>query len=358
MRPLSRRTYAIAAIVLAAIIFVALNIAADATFTTSRLDLTQNGQYTLAQGTKNILGKLQEPITLKFFYSKKVGAEYAQVNAYAGRVRDLLNEYAALSHGKIVLQEIDPEPFSEAEDQATANGLTGAPTQTGDLVYFGLVGTNTIDGKETIPFFTQDREPYLEYDISSLIYKLSHPKKPKLAIISSLPLEQGSGGFAAMLQGRGRPYVIYQQLKETYDTQMLQPNVTSIPADVDVLLIVHPGPLNDQQQYAIDQFVLKGGRALVFVDPNSEIAGAASPQGMQQGGGPTPSDLPKLFKAWGVSYDQNKLVGDRDLAQQVQTADPRNPIQAYPAWVHLTPDQFNKTDQVTASLQSMNLATV
>ena len=318
MRPLSRRTYAIAAIVLAAIVFVALNIAADATFTTSRLDLTENGQYTLAQGTKNILAKLGEPIVLKFFYSKKVGSEYAQVNAYASRVRDLLNEYAALSHGKIVLQEIDPEPFSEAEDQATANGLTGAPTQTGDLVYFGLAGTNTIGGKETIAFFTQDREPYLEYDISSLIYRLSHPKKPKIAIISSLPLEQGPGGMAAMLQGRSRPFVIYQQLTQTYDTQMLQPNVTSVPADVDVLLIAHPPSLSDQQQYAIDQFVLRGGRALIFVDPNSELAGAAT-QGFQQGGGPTPSDLPKLFKAWGISYDPGKVVADRDLAQPVQT---------------------------------------
>src|SRR3954452_18254519 len=116
MRMLSRRTYAIVSVILAAVIFVAFNIAADATFTTSRLDLTENGQYTLAQGTKNILGKLEEPMQLKFFYSKKIGSGYAQVNAYAGRVRDLLNEYAALSHGKIVLQEIDPEPFSEAED--------------------------------------------------------------------------------------------------------------------------------------------------------------------------------------------------------------------------------------------------
>src|SRR5690242_12036427 len=194
MRPLSRRTYAIIAVILAAVIFVALNIAADATFTTSRLDLTENGQYTLAQGTKNIIRSLREPIVLKFFYSKKTAASYAQINAYAGRVRDLLNEYAALSDGKIRVQEIDPEPFTEAEDQAQANGLTGAPTQSGELVYFGLVGTNTIDGKEAIAFFNEDREPYVEYDISSMIYRLSNPKKPKLAILSSLPLEQGPGG--------------------------------------------------------------------------------------------------------------------------------------------------------------------
>src|SRR5581483_6192090 len=177
MRPLSRRTYAIVAVILAAVIFVALNIAADATFTTARLDLTENGQYTLAQGTKNIIRDLREPIVLKFFYSKKTAADYAQVSAYAGRVRDLLNEYAALSGGKIIFEEINPEPFSEAEDEATANGLTAAPTQSGDPVYFGLVGTNTIDGKETIPFFNAEREPYLEYDLSSMIYKLSHPKK-------------------------------------------------------------------------------------------------------------------------------------------------------------------------------------
>lgn len=358
MRPLPRRTYAIIAVILAAVIFVALNIAADATFTTSRLDLTENGQYTLAQGTKNIIRSLREPIVLKFFYSKKTAASYAQINAYAGRVRDLLNEYAALSDGKIRVQEIDPEPFTQAEDQAQANGLTGAPTQSGELVYFGLVGTNTIDGKETIAFFNEDREPYVEYDISSMVYRLSNPKKPKLAILSSLPLEQGPGGMAAMLQGRQRPFILYQQLTQTYDTQMMRPNDTQIPAGTDVLLLVHPAHLTDQQVYAIDQFVLKGGRALVFVDPASEIAGAASRGFGQQGGGPTPSDLPKLFKAWGISYNPDKVIGDRDLAQQVQVADRRNPVQPYPVWLHVTEDQVNHQDQITANLQSLNLATV
>jgi ABC-type uncharacterized transport system involved in gliding motility auxiliary subunit len=358
MRQLSRRTYAIVAVILAAVIFVALNIAADATFTTSRLDLTENGQYTLAQGTKNIVRSLREPIVLKFFYSKKTAASYAQINAYAGRVRDLLNEYVALSDGKIRLEEIDPEPFTEAEDQATANGLTGAPTQSGELVYFGLVGTNTIDGKETIAFFNEDREPYVEYDISSMIYRLSNPKKPKVAILSSLPLQQGSGGMAAMLQGRARPFILYQQLMQTYDTTNLPPNSATIPPGTDVLLLVHPGQLTDQQTYAIDQFVMKGGRVLAFVDPASEIAGAASRGFGQQGSGPTPSDLPKLFKSWGIAYDQGKVIGDRDLAQAVQVNDPRNPVQPYPVWLHVTGDQVNHNDQITANLQQLNLATV
>jgi ABC-type uncharacterized transport system involved in gliding motility auxiliary subunit len=355
MKHLSRRTYAIVAVILAAVIFVALNIAADATLTTTRLDLTENGRYTLAAGTKNIVRNLKEPIVLKFFFSKKSASDYATVTAYAAQVRDLLNEYAALSHGKIIVEEFDPQPFSEAEDQAQANGLTAAPTQSGDPVYFGLVGTNTIDSKDVIAFFNQERAPYLEYDLSSLIYRLSHPKKPKLALLSVLPLQAGPGGMMAMLQGHARPYILYQQLAQTYDIQTLQPANLKIPSDTDLLLIVHPAPLTDSQAYAIDQFVLGGGRALVLVDPSSEIAAAAS-QGLQRSAGATSSDLPKLFKAWGIGYDPGKVVADRDLAQPVQTSDPRQPVEYYPVWLHLSADRFNRRDQVTANLQTMNLA--
>jgi len=356
MSPLSRRVYALAAIALAAVIFVALNIASDATLTTERLDLTQNGIYSLASGTKHILGNLDEPITLKFFYSKKAASEYAQINAYASRVRDLLSEYQARSHGKIILEEIDPEPYTPAEDEASAAGLTGAPTDSGDLVYFGLVGTNTIDGKEVVPFFSQEREPYLEYDLSSLVYRLSTPKKPVVGIISSLPLEAGAGGMAAMMQGRSQPFMIYEELSKTYATKTLEANFSQIPADIDVLMIVHPGQLSGPQQYAIDQFVLRGGRALVFVDPNSELAGQSQSM-MGEGGGPSSSSLPQLFRAWGVVYNPGKVLGDRELAQRVQTStDPRNPVVSYPIWVHLGTANFDGKDQITSSLQSLNLA--
>ncbi|HSM95667.1 MAG TPA: GldG family protein, partial [Rhizomicrobium sp.] len=165
MKPISRRVYAIAAILLAAVIFVAINIAANTGLTSAKLDLTQNGQFTLSDGTRHIIAGLQEPVTLRFFYSKKVAADYAQIDAYAHRVRDLLEEYAARSNGKIILQEVDPEPFTPAEDEATANGLTGASTDSGVAVYFGLVATNTVGDKEAVPFFAAEREPYLEYDL-------------------------------------------------------------------------------------------------------------------------------------------------------------------------------------------------
>ncbi len=354
MKPMSRRLYAIAAIVCAAVIFVGVNIAADATFTTQRIDLTENGLYTLAPGTRHIIANLREPITLKFFYSKKVASDYAQIQAYANRVRDLLQEYAALSHGMIKVREIDPEPYTPAEDEASASGLSAAPTDSGDSVYFGLVGSNSIDGKEAIPFFSQDREPYLEYDLTSLIYRLSTPKKPVVGVISSLPLDTGAGGMAAALQGRAQPYVIYEQLQQTYDTEMLDPDFKSIPADVDVLMIVAPPALKADQVYAIDQFVLHGGRALVFVDPLSELSNANAGFGQS---GPPASDLPQLFQAWGITYDPHKIIGDRALAQPVQvSADAQQGVARYPVWLHLDAKDFDSSDQVTASLQLLNLA--
>ncbi|HEX3431513.1 MAG TPA: Gldg family protein [Rhizomicrobium sp.] len=357
MKPLSRRLYALGAIALAAVIFVALNIAADATFTTTRVDLTDNKLYTLSPGTLHILDTLSEPITVKFIYSKKIGSQYAAINAYAGRVRDLLGEYMAHSHGKIILQEIDAEPFTQAEDEASAAGLTGAPTESGDLLYFGLVGTNTIDGKETIPFFAQEREPYLEYDLTSLIYRLTMPKKPVIGIISSLPLETGAGGMAAMLQGQAHPFIAYQELSQTYATRTIEQNFDRIPSDVSMLVIAHPPPLAPKQLYAIDQYVLGGGHALIFLDPMSEIAQAS--QGGGQGMAPSSSDMRDLLKVWGVNYDSSKVVLDRGLAQAVRTsADPRNPITRYPLWLHFDANDFDQHDQVTANLQALNLASV
>src|SRR5258708_15747072 len=325
---------------LAAILFVALNIAADAWLTTERLDLTATGQFTLADGTRNIIAKIAEPITLKFYYSKKVAADYAQTSAYARRVRDLLAEYAALSHGKIILEDVDPEPFTAAEDEATSNGLTGAQTDSGDTVYFGLVGTNRIDGKEVIAYFTGEREPYLEYDLSTLIYHLSTPTKPVLGIISSLPLDTGLGGMAAALQGNAQPNTIYAELSESFATRILDPNLSRIPSNVAVLMVVHPPNLSAAQLYAVDQFVLGGGRALVFVDPNSELAQAGGGFDPRSGGAPM-SDLPRLFKAWGVAFNSDKVIADRALAQRVQvSSDLRNPVASYPIWLHLSAAQF------------------
>ena len=162
----------------------------------------------------------------------------------------------------------------------------------------------------------------------------------------------------AAMQGRAQPYIVYEQLRQTYDTRMLDANFDRIPSDIDVLMIAHPAALNDAQLYAIDQFVLRGGRALVFVDPYSEMASPSGGYDPQSGGQPT-SDLPMLFKAWGIAFDPNKVIVDRALAQRVQVStDPRNPVAAYPLWLHLTPENFDSHDPLTANLQALNLASV
>src|ERR1700761_9781486 len=218
---ISRRTYVFSALVLTVILFVGINIFSDNFFTNARLDLTQNNQFTLSRGTRNILGKLQEPITLKFYYSRTSGARYAATATYAKRVRDLLGEYVAAAHGKLILQEIDPEPFTPEEDQASAAGLTPAPTDRGDVVYFGLSGSNSIDGRQTIAYFSADRENYLEYDLTSLIYHLATPKKPKVALIPSLPI-MGSAQ-------NPQPLAAYAALAQEYDVTNLSNDFTAIP---------------------------------------------------------------------------------------------------------------------------------
>lgn len=342
----SRRGGALIAILLAILIFVGFNVALDAFVTDARLDLTENGQFTLSSGTRKVVTGLQEPIRLRLFYSKKAADAYPQTRAYAGRVRDLLARYVALSHGKIVLEGIDPEPFTPEEDQATAAGITPVATETGETVYFGLEGINRIDGHAAIGYFAPEREAYLEYDLTQLIYRLTNPEKPRLAILSGLPLDGGASGRAA---------TVYSELTQAFNTTMLPADFTAIPAGVRVLLIVQPGTLTDVQTYAIDQFVLKGGRVALFLDPDSEWSTAAHGLSPMMAP-PAPSNMASLLKAWGVGFDPGKEVLDLKEAQKVRTAnDPHHTFALYPAWLHVT-EGFDPEDPVSANLQAMNFA--
>lgn len=361
MKPMTHRAYAIAAISLAVVLFFSVNIVANLWLGTAQVDLTENGLYTVSPGTRATLQKVPEPVTLRFYFSRGASAGYASVVAYANRVRDLLKEYSALAGGKIILEEIDPAPFTPAEDDAVAQGLTGAPTQDGDSVYFGLVGSNTLAGHEVIPFFDQGREQYLEYDLTSMVYKLSNPQKPKLGVLSVLPLETGAGGLQAALANANRPYVIYQQLRDTFDVTSIDTKADRIPADIGTLLVVHPAALTPPTLYAIDQFVMRGGHAIVFVDPLSEVMSGEQQGGFPGGGGMqvSSSDLGPLFKAWGVDYDASKVVTDAELAQQVQVGGPGGApaVVDYIAWLRATPANFAAGDPVASNLQQLNIAT-
>ena len=211
--PLSRRAAAGVGLASAVVLFVAVNVIADRSLATKRIDLTQGKLYTLSPGTKATLAKIGEPLVLRFYYSKKLGEEIPSYGVYAQRVREMLGEYAATANGKIDLQELDPQPFSTVEDRAVAFGLQGVPLdQGGEQVYFGLAATNSTDDQQIIPFFQPERERLLEYDLTKLIHGLAFPKKPEIGLLTALPLE---GDLMAAMQGRPmQPFAIICMLYE------------------------------------------------------------------------------------------------------------------------------------------------
>ncbi len=354
----TRSTIAAAAITLSIVLFFAVNMTSDVWFSSARIDLTENGLYTVSQGTRDTLQSIPEPVTLRFYFSEKVSVKYAGVRAYGSRIRDLLLRYESIADGKLKLEIVDPEPLTEQEDLAASQGVTGAPTPAGEKIYFGLVGTNMVSGREVIPFFLEDREAYLEYDITNLIFKLTREKKPKVGVVSNIPFDAGSGGMMAAMQGQSKPFMIYEQLRESFDVQFLEQEFDRIPADIDVVMIAHPKPLTPTTQYAIDQFVMRGGRALVFLDPWSEISQVgADPSGQPLQGSTQSSaaSIEPLLKSWGVAVDPGNIIGVRDRAQRVQFS---GDVVDYVAWVSFNAADMDRKDLVTAELTDINLGTV
>jgi ABC-type uncharacterized transport system involved in gliding motility auxiliary subunit len=352
----SATTLAAAGIGLAAVLFVSANRLTGRMFGDSGLDLTDQGLYTLAPGTRAILRRIDEPISLKLYYLERLGELAPSYGVYAARVRQLLREYAALSHGKIKLQIVDPLPYSESEDQATEAGLQSAPVgESGEVVYFGLAGSNSTDDTETIPFFQRDRESFLEYDLTKLVQSLAFPKKKVVGLISALALD--GDPMAEMRRQPTQPQAVLEQLRQNYEVRDLSTSVNAIPADVDVLMIVQPQKLAPKTEYAIDQFVLGGGHALVFADPLSEFQTAhRSP--MQAPGGATAADFDRMLHAWGVDLVHGKLVGDRLAATQVSMGSGDHPEAVdYVLWLSLRGNDINTADPITGKLTEINLAT-
>ena len=351
----SRRAVAAAALVCIALMLVSVNIIADRFFTW-RLDLTDERLYTLSRGTLTTLSKIDEPITLRFYFSNRLVDEVPSYGVYARRVRELLDQYVAAAHGKIRLEAYDPLPFSDAEDRAVAFGLQGVPLDIqGEQVYFGLAATNSTDDQQTIAFFQPERERFLEYDLTKLVHSLAFPKKTVVGLISALPLE---GDVMAMMRGRpSEPMAIIEQLQQLDTIKPLAGDIDAVPPDIDVLMLVHPQKLSERTLYAIDQFVLKGGKALVFVDPYSELQ-ASHPSQFNPPGSPSASNLEQLFKAWGFEVPANTVAGDRRDAQRVGVPGARGGTRPldYVAWLNLKADNLNRSDMITADLSHINMA--
>ena len=344
-------------IIAVAAIVIGINMFADARLANQHVDLTQNHIYTLSPGTRQILAGLKEPITLRLFYSRRLGSTVPVYGTYADHVREMLGEYAAVSGGKIKLEFYDPEPFSDTEDRAMAYGLQGVPVDQGGVqVYFGLAGSDLEDDERTIAFFQPERERFLEYDLTKLVYELSNPKRPVVGVMSSLPLD---GDPRVMMRGQGgpegQPYASTMLLRQTNQVKTVATDAQVIDPDIQVLLVAEAQNLSDATLYAIDQFVMRGGRLMVMVDPWSEaMAAIPSPTGMPPTD--TGSNLKKLFDAWGIAFDPTKVVGDLTGAWRVRAnSDERVQAVNYVAWFNIR-DGINHDDPATADLQQVTVA--
>jgi len=343
-----------------AVLFVGLTILFGHLFRGWRLDLTQNGLYTTAPGTEHILKGLKEPVNLYFFYSEKLAGQLSpDLKTYGTRVRELLDEMVARSNGKLHLSVIDPQPFSEDEDRANELGVRGAPAgNAGQNVYFGLAGTNSTDGKQAIEFFDPRKEEFLEYDVVKLIYQLSNPKKPVIGWLSTLPMG-GPDMFDPQTGQSREPPVVYSQAEQLFTVKTIAPTATAIDADVDVLVIVHPKGFPPGLQFAIDQYALRGGKILMFVDPYAEgdQAGADPRNPMAAMTANKSSDPGPLLSAWGVDFNPKEVVGDLAHALQVGMRQGEAPVR-HLGILGLDQSTFNPKDVVDAGLSNINVATI
>ena len=358
-RSRQRGLFARLALVLLAVLFLAGVTLSDRLLRHARLDLTEEGAFTLAGDSRRVAKGIDEPVVLHFYFSSRIAREIPQVGVYARHVRDLLEEFVAVSDGKIELQVFDPEPFTDAEDRADAFGLQGLPVdRTGERVFFGLAGTNSTDDVELIPFFDETRERDLEYDIARIVHSLANPERPAVGLITGLPI----AGSPMSQSGRGRndAWTIYNLLLASVDVRQIISTATSVPEGVDVVVLVHPKQLTDETLYALDQFVLRGGKLLVFVDPHSE-GEAQHPENLRRGMPPGgfASSLGRLFEAWGIEMPAGELAGDTSLARRVQAPDrSRTRLMAvdYPLWLGIDKRGISGVDSVSAELSLLNIA--
>jgi len=332
---------------LAAVVFVCLNIVSGRVLNGDRLDLTQQHLYSLSQGTKTLVGSLKEPIRFRLFMSQALTRQAPQLAAFAGRVRTLLDAYVAAAHGNIILEVIDPRPFSEEEDRAVAFGIDGFTGTGGERLFFGLAATNSTTGRATIGVFSPDREAFLEYDLTRLVSDLGRSGKPVVALMDGI-------GLSGNPMIRMPEQQVLAQMKQFFDVKPVSGNVEKLPDDTRVLMVVHPQDLSEQTLYTIDQWVMGGHPTMIFVDPYAE-----NQLGPRGGPSPNPtSTLEPLFKAWGVKFDTARAVGDPDYSLQTERNVQGRPVVSQNlAWMALRGDALARNEAILAQLSAVVVTT-
>ncbi len=325
-----------------------------------RLDLTEDRLFTLAPATRDIVSNLETTIELRFFYSDSATGDVPQIRTYATRVQELLREIVIASDGLLSLSVIDPEPFSEDEDLANQFGIQAVPmTQGGEAIYFGIVAAQPLaEGapeslriSETMPLIRPDQEPFLEYEFVKLIIQAANPERQVVALLTGLDLD---GGFDPASNQMLQPWFVMDVIRQLYEVRRISALDEEIGEDVDIVMLVHPGELSQQMLYAIDQHLMRGGQAMVFLDPNADSLVTRSPQGILVPAGMS-SDLPGLLEAWGVEYDSSKVLADSDLALRVSMGQGSRP-EPHLGMLGIQRDNLDGDDIVTSRLETINVS--
>jgi ABC-type uncharacterized transport system involved in gliding motility auxiliary subunit len=352
---MSARRYAFLAALAMFVGFIALNVIANSWLRSWRIDLTENHLYSLSPGTQRTLDQLTEPVELTLYYSRDAASAAPQLQAYGARVREMLQTFSARSHGRVRFVEVNVKPFSEDEDDAVEAALEPVQLfQGADPLYFGLTGANAIDDRRTISFFHPEREAFLEYEITRLISELENPDPTRVALITALPIDPAQAGDPQYGASSQPAFAI--EMGRLMQVEKLNPDFTEIPADADVLVIIQPPPLSPVQAFAVDQFILRKGRAFIALDPASMMAERAA-----GGGGfdpfnpvapaPTASSLEPMLSRWGVAMTR-EVVADLEGALPVSAQDQNGqPTQApQPLFFRVPAAQLDREDLMTAAL--------
>ena len=348
--------YSAVGVVVMLIVVVAVNLIGKAV--KGRVDLTAEKLYTLSDGTKSILKKLDSPVEVRFYFSQSEARIPSDIRTYASQVEDLLEEFREASNGRIKIRRIDPKPDTEAEEMAQADGIEPQPTGplSPENYYFGLV-VSLDPEKVAIPFLQSSRERLLEYDLARAVGGVISTNKPIVGVMTALPMFGTPSNPMMMRMGQQgqRPWVFISELKRDYTVKQVQMTVEKIDDDIQILILAHPKDISDKAQFAIDQYVLRGGKLLAFLDAMCVVDKPQDPNNpmaaMLPGGG---SSLPKLLPAWGVAFDNSKVVADLSFTRELAFQEGQRP-QAMPTWLFLNPDGINKDDVVTAQIDNLLL---
>lgn len=352
-------TYTIS-IICGFVLFVSVNLIAGIFLKNFRIDLTEDKIFTLSDSTYDVIKKIEEPVLIRLYFSEELGLVIPELSNYYKRVSELIEFYVNVSGGKIELEYVSPEPFSDEEERALQSGIVSVPLGDGNVQgFFGLVvSSHNGEKTEVIPFFDPRKEKFLEYDFTKAINSVITKEKKKIGIISYLPVTGKSVASPVIKKNPLQRWAIIKTLESAFDVAFLNEIVPYIPSSIDVLVVFNPSDMDKRTIYAIDQYVLRGGKLLMFVDPFAEIK--AQMQGIRVASRP---GLTELFDAWHVGFDETKVLSDIDLGMDVgsisgddKSAGQRNIMTKNPLWIRVKSENVNHEHPITKGIENMVMA--